>query len=41
MNADFARLPAEMQKDYWVRKELIRQYRSNDPEVGYTRWPAE
>jgi hypothetical protein len=19
--------------------ELIRQYRSNDPEVGYNRWP--
>ena len=58
VNADFARLPAEMQKDYWVRKEilwestdatetehsaneveLIRQYRSNDPKLGYNRWP--
>jgi hypothetical protein len=58
VNADFAMLPPELRRDYWVRKEilweseeateaelsakeveLIRQYRSNDPEVGYNRWP--
>ena len=57
VNVDFAKLPTEMQRDYWLRKEilwesadatetelsakeveLIRQYRSNDPEVGYNRW---
>ena len=58
VNADFARLPPVVRRDYWVRKEilweseeardaelsakdveLIRQYRSNDAEVGYNLWP--
>lgn len=58
VNADFAKLPETVRKDYTVRKqilwesqccsdeelaakeiEFIRQYRSNDPSIGYNRWP--
>lgn len=58
VNADFLSLPAEVRKDYTVRKqvlwesetatdeelsvkevEFIRKHRSNDPAVGYNRWP--
>ena len=58
VNADFARLPEEMRKDYTIRKqilwesatatdaevsakevEMIHKYRSNDPAIGYNRWP--
>jgi hypothetical protein len=58
INADFEELPAEVRRDYTIRKtilwesetasdrelsmkeiEFIRMYRSNDPGVGYNRWP--
>ena len=58
VNADFARLPEAMRKDYTIRKqilwesatatdaevsakevEMIRKYSSNDPAIGYNRWP--
>lgn len=58
VNADFATLTKEQQRDYVIRKEIlwesenateaelsakeiemIRKYRSNDPTVGYNRWP--
>ena len=58
VNADFARLPQEMRKDYTIRKqilwesatatdaevsakevEMIHKHRSNDPAIGYNRWP--
>jgi hypothetical protein len=58
VNADFAKLPDEVRKDYTVRKqilwespdceeselsakevEFIRKFQSNDPEIGYNRWP--
>jgi len=58
VNEDFANLPAEVKRDYTVRKqilwesedcseaelsakevEFIREHRSNDPAIGYNRWP--
>lgn len=58
VNADFARLPDHVRKDYSVRKqvlwespdcteeelsakevEFIREHKSNDPAIGYNRWP--
>jgi hypothetical protein len=58
VNADFAKLPDHVRKDYSVRKqilwesadcteeelsakeiEFIREHRSNDPAIGYNRWP--
>ena len=58
INADFENLPAEVRKDYSIRKqilweseeateselsvkelEFIREHNSNNPEIGYNRWP--
>ncbi len=58
VNADFAKLPEEIRKDYRVRKEIlweselcteqelaakevqfIRLLQSNNPVIGYNRWP--
>lgn len=58
INADFESLPAELRKDYSIRKqilweseeateaelslkelEFIREHNSNNPEIGYNRWP--
>lgn len=58
VNADFAKLPDHVRKDYSVRKQIlwespdcteeelsakevdfIREHRSNDPAIGYNRWP--
>ena len=58
INADFAKLPEGLRRDYTIRKqilwesdtaseaelsakevEMIRKHRSNDPNVGYNRWP--
>ncbi|MEQ1680010.1 MAG: GIY-YIG nuclease family protein [Nitrospira sp.] len=58
VNADFAKLPAEIRQRYSLHKEIlwesetasdaelavrevefIRRYRSNDPDIGYNRWP--
>jgi hypothetical protein len=58
INEDFQNLPAEVRRDYAVRKqilwecedcseeelsvkevEFIREYCSNNPEIGYNRWP--
>ena len=59
VNADFAKLPDSVRKDYTIRKEIlwecedcteadlaakevefIRKLRSNDPQIGYNRWPT-
>jgi hypothetical protein len=58
VNEDFAQLPVEQRRDYFVRKEvlweshtasdaelaekeveMIRRFQSNNPDVGYIRWP--
>jgi hypothetical protein len=60
VNADFQSLPAEIRRDYTVRKqilweseaateeelsvkevEFIRLYQSNNPAIGYNRWPTK
>jgi hypothetical protein len=58
VNADFEKLPAEVRRDYTIRKQIlwesedateaelaakeveyIRKFNSNNPEIGYNRWP--